>query len=64
MEKSETLKLNLLPSPGNSNVTFMEIKTQDRTYTAILTKADAIALQASGLFNLLFTNQSANISHG
>lgn len=64
MEQSKTLKLSLLPSPGSSNVTFMEIKTQDQTFTAILSKADAIALQATGLFNLIFSNQTANTLHG
>ena len=59
MDKTQTIELTLLPSPGNNNVTFMQITTDRHTFTTILTNQDAQLLQTSGLLNLKFSKESA-----
>lgn len=66
METIKTLLMRILPTPGSSNVTFMEIKFGAQSFTAILTKNDAIALQASGLLNQNFSEVQTTVDalHG
>lgn len=63
MDNIKTLELNVLPSPGNSNLSFMQILTPGKTLTVLLSKADAAALQTCGMLNELFTIQPANVLH-